>query len=177
MDEEFGSFWERKMKTVFERMDTDQDGLMTLKDVELMADLVIKMERLEGNEATAAQEKYLTIFKRYLNSNEQPANFDDYMTKLKKAGKERLRQGSSVFFQNYFTAMDTDQDGMISSEDFLAFSKLFGVSEINSKESFNHIDVDQDGKISMQEFIEAGKNFYSLEMEGDPSQFLYGPLA
>jgi len=165
------------MKTAFNRCDTDEDGLMTLKDMELLADRSIEMERLEGEEATATREKYLMLFKEYLNANEQPANLDDFLTKLKIAGKERIRQSCLMFFPNYFTAMDTDQDDMISSEDYYAFSKLYGITERHSNESFNHMDVDQDGKISKQEFIEAAERFYLLEVEGDPSQYLFGPLA
>jgi len=164
------------MKKFFQLFDADNDGEITNKDLELIADRCIKAGHLEGEQATATKEKFNWVYKDFISSDSDPTTFDKYLAMLKKAGKEEIRKAVHIFFPLFFNIIDTDQDGFISPKEFLVFSSFYAITKEDSKKSFEMIDTNKDGKISKEEFEDVAEKFCLLEAEGDPSEYFLGPL-
>ena len=52
-------FWVRKMKTYFQRIDFDKDGVITQKDFEAMAERFVKREKLDDVRGKELKSKLL----------------------------------------------------------------------------------------------------------------------
>jgi len=165
------------MKRVFLLLDSDKDGELTSKDLNLIAERCIKVGHLKGDEAADIKKKCAWVYGQYMNADGGPTTFNEMLTNMKKAGKEHLSKTCKMFFPLFFAMIDTDQDGFISHKEYAVFGSLLAVNEVDAKKAFEKIDLDKDGKISKEEFFEAGDKFCVLEKEGDSSQHLLGPLA
>jgi len=172
---QLGPFWIRKMKTQFCRIDADGDGIITLNDFDVIADRWIEIGQLKGEKANDLKESYRQVYKEYYNAECCPTNFDQSL-QYRKEQTEANKDTHIYTYPRLFSIIDTDKDGIIGEKEFSVFYKAYGISEEIAKESFRHLDTDQDGKMSRDEFLKASSNFYSLETEGDPSQYLWGPL-
>ena len=54
-------FWIRKMKTYFQRIDFDRDGVITQKDFEGMAERFVQREKLSGARGKELKTKLLQV--------------------------------------------------------------------------------------------------------------------
>jgi len=64
-------FWVRKMKTYFQRVDFDKDGVITQKDFEGMAERFVKREKLDDARGKELKTKLLQASTSVSTINEQ----------------------------------------------------------------------------------------------------------
>lgn len=169
--------WTQKMITYFKRIDFDHDGSVTRADFEGMAARF--SEKLDADKGKALTAQLLTICDTFLASMgggsaiTQDA-FVASMTKLvdDPSMKAKLEGPLPLFFH----VIDTNNDGLISKEEYGVFFDILGLEKGLSDAAFIAIDTDKDGNLSEKEFVTAGSDFF-LNKGGDhPSDIFWGPL-
>jgi len=173
---EFGSFWRRKQKTVFQLIDVNHDGVITMEDFDVISDRFIKEGHLVGDQAKEIKEKYRELYKTYYHSDDGPQSCEATIQKKIQFGKEHLLKMTTYFYSAYFDIMDTNKDDRVDLSEFTIFFKVYGLSPQVAKECFKHLDTNKDGTLSREEFVTGGNNYFQLEEEGDSSDYFYGPI-
>jgi len=175
---EFGEFWVCKMRTAFERMDEDQDGVLREKDFNLMADRFIAAKGLTGNNAQGVKDYYINeIWGKYFKSctGTDTSTSDDFVENLKRQGKKNILATTDEIHSRYFEAIDTNKDGVIQLAEFTAYFEILGIDPKYAKQAFDSVDADKDGNISRCEFISAGNDFFNMEDSGNAGDYFFGP--
>jgi len=175
--EEHSAFWVRKMKTVFRRLDSDGDGTLTQRDVDIIADRWIEFGNLNEEDGDYMKKAFTQIYKDYYQSEGGTTDMDSYLKKVGGQTKEKLFATTSAVFPRFFKIIDSNHDGFIDKKEFSIHFKACGMlDEKMALEAFKHIDTNHDEVISTEEFNTAGNNFWQVETEGDSSQYMWGPL-
>ena len=80
--------------------------------------------------------------------------------------------------QGLFDAIDTNNDGRISLEEFKVFFNALGpgVSEKDVERSFKAIDANKNGDISCEELLAAAWEFFHALEPTEISETFFGPL-
>ncbi|KAL5515502.1 hypothetical protein EMCRGX_G000676 [Ephydatia muelleri] len=99
--------------------------------------------------------------------------------------EEMLRMFSGLFadkhamepcFNSYFDAMDFNNNGQISKEEYGILFDCVGIGRDRLDVAFEALDTDRDGLISRSEFVAAGLEYcYGLD-ETSKTQFMFGGL-
>jgi len=172
-------FWIRKMKTYFNRIDFDKDGSITRKDFEGMGARFVEADKLDAAAGETMKGKLVEIWDKYISAvgggdGITEKSFIDAMGKLVKdpSMKATLAGPLPLFFQ----AVDANNDGMIDSNEFGIFFRIFGLDENMAPASFQAIDTNNDGLLSLEEFVEAGTDFFISEDAAAPTKLFWGPM-
>lgn len=80
------------------------------------------------------------------------------------------------FLPYLFQAVDKDNSGEISIEEFKLFFKCMGLTDRDAEVSFAAIDYNNDGTLSIKEFVKLGKDFFLTENPKRVSRHFWGPL-
>jgi len=170
-------FWLQKMRTYFDRIDFDKDGAITRKDFEGMAArFADKLDSAKAQDLTA---NITNVWDKYLQSvgGGQPIAKDAFIAAMKTMAKD---PGSKATLEGplplFFRAVDANNDGMISEDEFGYFFQILGLDTAMAPASFQAIDTNADGQLSLQEFTEAGSEFFLSEDPSKPTKLFWGPL-
>jgi len=171
-------FWIRKMKTYFQRIDFDKDGSITRKDFEGMGTRFVEKEKADAATGEIIKTKICAVWDSYLSKvGGDGINQDAFIEAMKKQVadpnlKETLKGPLPLFFQ----AVDANQDGFISSDEYGIFFDIIGLDPNMAPASFQAIDTNNDGLLSQDEFIEAGTAFFLEDDAASPTKLFWGPL-
>lgn len=166
------------MRTYFQRIDFDKDGSITRKDFEGMAARFAEHSKLQGDAAKSLSDKVTAVWDKYLHSlGENGISQDAFIAGMEKQVKDPALKGTlegplPLFFQ----AVDSNNDGMISADEFGDFFRILGLDAGMGPASFAAIDTNNDGLLSQDEFVEAGSKFFISEDTAEPTRLFWGPL-
>jgi Ca2+-binding EF-hand superfamily protein len=181
---QFGPVWKQKIRTLQARLDLNGDGIMNKED---FVEIVQRFETVA--QATARQvEKLQDVLTKFWNANmaekaaaEGGITADAYVAMLEAMGKKAISKTANEGYTPLFDAIDANNDGHISLEEYTIYYKILDLSPSYAEESFNVIDSDHDGFISRAEFMlaaddfftsENGSNFFGPAVEKEPIQSL-----
>jgi len=173
------SFWERKLKTYFTRIDFDKDGAITNKDFEAMADRFVDAEKLDATKGATLKGKLQQIWEKYLKNVAGGAalTLPVFVEAVKKQKNEHhLAETFGGPLPLFFSAVDANNDGQIQEDEFVLFFQIIGLNPADAPASFKAIDTNNDGSLSLDEFVAAGTEFFTSEDESSPSKLFWGPL-
>lgn len=172
-------FWLRKMRTYFQRIDFDKDGAITRKDFEQMADRVIATGELKPEQQEDLKKTLTAVWDNFLGvGGEAGLSPDAFIAQMSKcvhdpALKTTLEGPLPLFFH----AVDTNNDGLISMDEFTHFYGVLGMDSAHAPDTFKAIDDNNDGDISLEEFMHNGTEFFFEEKdESKPSKIFWGPV-
>lgn len=171
--------WTKKMRTYFTRIDFDHDGSITRKDFEGMNERFKKAGNLDGDRAKALADHLFAVWDKYLSTVgggeaiSQEA-FIASMTKL--VDDPSMKATLEAPLPHFFHVIDTNNDGLISKEEYAEFFRILGLPDGLSDAAFTAIDTDKDGNLSEKEFITAGSDFFLNKAGEHPSDIFWGPL-
>ena len=177
-------FWIMKMKTGFMWHDVNGDGYITTDD---FASWIREMAKLFPD-MTEEQKKILEakhgrVWGDLLDGEGKGPDYkvtesmyiEKFFNVVSKEGAEAMMRKE---WQNNFTVMDTNQDGMISKAEHRRFFEARKQIDPNGAiVAFSAIDKDMDGVISRDEYVEAAMEFFfNFSDETKPSKHFFGPL-
>lgn len=169
-------FWVKKMKTYFTRIDFDHDGAITKADFEGMAARFIETAKFTGDKAADVNKTLLAIWSDISSHSggAEKISQDAFIEAAKKAvgNPEQFKAPLPHFFH----AVDLDNDGSISGDEYKEFFRILGLDVALAEASFKAIDTDNDGKLSLDEFSKAGVDFFTSDDANNPNSLFWGPL-
>jgi Ca2+-binding EF-hand superfamily protein len=173
-------FWRRKMRTFHGILDVNNDGVISYDDFKLLADRFIKLGHLSDKQ----KNEFRLLIKKIWESQWgeiTPYNLvtvEQYIEDMFHVlnDKSRARRAHS-FLPYLFKAVDKDNSGEISVQEYQLFFKCLGLNEEAARIAFNAIDSNENGKINIKEFIQHGREFFFTEDEERISKHFWGPLA
>ncbi|CAH1796031.1 unnamed protein product [Owenia fusiformis] len=173
------SYWQRKMKTYFSRLDADGDGEVTLDEWNMVIQRFSEICCHERKNAITSS--LMKMWLVYKGGSKKSLTLDEWMTKcaLGPSTSHRLDTNTLYrrFAQIYFKAIDLDGDGVISQAEHEAFFKCLGIDQKWSKEAFDSLDINKDGAISFQEFCDGFLEFFfNLDEKRNHGDLFFGPL-
>ena len=170
----------RKMRTRLVRLDVNKDGKISAKDFELISDRIIELGKLNEEQAKKVREgmegskwaSYMNFDKGISFTASQFTDF--FLSRTPEEAEAFTAEGHNPIFD----AIDTDDDGWISAEEFGVFLKA-GAPALTDEEvqhSFDTIDKNKNKRISREEFLAAAKDFYYGVEETELSKVFFGKL-
>ncbi|MGH8791202.1 MAG: EF-hand domain-containing protein [Stackebrandtia sp.] len=173
---------DRKLIRRFELMDADHDGQLEREDYEALAERLVQGLDAppESPKARAVQDTYGRFWDEYISRMD--ADGDGKVTKqeyIKAIDRQSFDQAAfDRAFKPHFQAVarlcDTDDDGMVSREEFARMMRVHGVSAQEASASFEQIDQDHDGTLSVDELVNAARNYYLSDEPDVPGSSFFG---
>ncbi|KOC60543.1 Sarcoplasmic calcium-binding protein [Habropoda laboriosa] len=167
------------MRTLHSHLDVNKDGVISYDDFMLLGERFSDLGHLTPEAKIE--------FKNVLNEmwEEQwgeisPYNFiciEKYLEEMQHVlNDSSLKKKCHHFLPFLFKAVDKDQNGEISVQEFKLFFQCLDLTHDDAVISFSHIDTNDDGKISTEEFITLGREFFLTKDSTKPSKHFWGPL-
>jgi len=175
---EFGEFWKTKILAHVKRLDTNQDGVLTRKDFEDMADNYARLNRQSELKCRQMRAAFLKYWDEILSdlARVQPVSAEVYIEALMKLDKQEIKRKVFAIESLLFDIMDVNNEGFIRPAEFEFWFKVVGLDAELAKETFRAIDINHDNKLSREEYMAAVEEFFIGEDEQSPFRFLWGPL-
>lgn len=175
------AFWLQKMGTYFVRIDIDNDGVITKNDFTEMAKRFIAEGSLSAERGEALRKSLYDVWEKFWHHlggvEQEKIEKEPFIKAMKEIvacpnAKEILKAPLPFFF----SAVDANEDGQISVEEYSTFFKCIGINADLADTSFKAIDTNQDGNLSLEEFVEAGMSFFTGEDTSNDTKYFWGPL-
>jgi len=176
--DESENFFKRKMKRLFQVLDTNGDGVFRLQDLLDMGSRFKGAALTGGCPSTDINQQFTTAWNQLFQKDGQIQEVTlPYFTDLVQSVKaEDLATLVSTVYSSIFCMFDADKDGFIQIGEFCQFLALYSSVDTNPKPTFHFLDTDKDGKISEEEFVTAFKEFLLGEDPTSQYGLLFGPL-
>ena len=177
-------FWILKMKTSFAWNDVNGDGCITEDD---FASWIKEMGKLfpdmTEEQKKTLEAKHDRVWGDLFDGKGKGPDYkvtesmfiEKFFNIVCKDGAEDMMRKE---WQNNFTVMDVNQDGMISKAEHRRFFEARKQIDPNGAiVAFTAIDKDMDGLIRCDEYVEAAMEFFfNFADETKPSKHFFGPL-
>ncbi|CAH1777272.1 unnamed protein product [Owenia fusiformis] len=172
--------WLRKLITMIQLYDTDNDGHGGYEDFMTLADRLIKYGKLDGK----AADDVIEFFQSYGSASKAGARSEMMAAtgtaqQILAAWKARDNPAAVELWRSKYSRMfklfDLNSTGFITFDEYLTFWRIFGIDPRFARMQFDYMDTDADGNISEGEFVDAAiDNFCNADLDA-PNRF-YGPL-
>ncbi|KAK9887292.1 hypothetical protein WA026_021600 [Henosepilachna vigintioctopunctata] len=172
-------FWRRKIRTFHNIIDVNKDGVISFNDFELLIERFVALGNLTEKHTQEFKELIKEWWiKRWGEIN--PYNLvtvEKYLEYMHHVLNDRkLVRRAHSFIPYIFRAIDKDQSGSITFEEYKLFFECLGLPEKDAILAFRAIDSNGDGKITIKEFVKHGRDFFVTEDENRISKYFWGPL-
>lgn len=170
-------FWRRKMTTAFKKLDSNGDGCLSREDFEQVGDAMCKLNNLSGADAEKVKSTLLTMWENYYSTSfGAETKLDDYLTRKLDLANGSFRRDLDSFGRVMFRAIDFNNDGVISGDEFSSFAEAWRIGKDCGHIIFQIMDKNADGEISIDEFLDALSDFYFSEDTASPFKIFWGPM-
>ena len=171
-------FYKKKMRRAVEVQDVNRDGYITRADFDLM------VERCKNLDSFTP--KHLERFTQHMKETcdsfglvdeSVKYTYSEFLEKWFDILKEWFPKGTIArSTASLFQIMDTNEDGFISFEEWIAYHQIVGMDTAHARASFDAINTNHDGKISEDEFVKYQMEFFCSTENKLNSAILFGPL-
>jgi len=172
----YSSFWERKIITLYMLVDADGDGVVTMNDFDLFNDCMIQTGNLNVADAEDFREAYNKVYTNFYQANGGPCTLKQCLQYREQKPLTTESKINLDLSPRVFAALDSNEDGQLDEAEFSVFFICRGSTVEMARFAFQNVDTDHDGKISEDQYISTGNDFFTLQTEGDPSQYMFGQL-
>ena len=167
-------FWKKKIRKAVISRDADKNGFISRGDFELVLERYKKLTEMPA-------EKFQLLSKALQHFCDNLGLIDEIVQLTYEEFEQHwlsmnaLKANTDIFNQ-MFVCLDTNGDGVISSEEWRVHNSAMGISPEHAKNSFHAMDADGDGKVTRKEFVDYHLEFFNSTENKLNSAILYGPL-
>ncbi len=153
---------------LFDQMDVDGDGYVTWADYLRTIDRFVDGYELDpdGYEGLALRTAYQVWWlelQRHTDIADRLSK-DEYVRATRAAVADTTRANVvNGLSHALFDVMDTDDDGLITRDEFARLLELRGLTSPDAKGMFGGLDRDEDGYISRQEYVRSWWEFFNSD--------------
>ena len=177
-------FWILKMKTAYVWLDVNGDGYITAEDFSIwIKEMARLFPDMNEEQKKILEAKHARVWGDLLDGEGKGPDYkvtenmfiEKFFHVMSKEGAEAMMRQE---WNNNFTVMDVNQDGVISKEEHRCFFEARKQVDPNGAiVAFSAIDKDRDGVITREEYVEAAMEyFFNFSDETKPSKHFFGPL-
>jgi len=174
----------KKVKRVFAFYDSNGNGLLDMGDIEGICDhFAEQFGWTKGGERDSHFRMTFTFHWNKLiriadDNNDGVVSESEFIDHYTQALSNDATYYRFVkpFFDDIFPIIDSDDDGVLSKEDYTAFFRSYRNSQSEAEQAFDEMDKNNDGVISHFELYTMYYNFHMSEDTGDGSQSFFGKL-
>lgn len=171
------AFWRRKMTTAFRKLDSNGDGCLSKEDFEQVGDAMCKLNNLQGANAEKVKSTLMKMWENYYCTTfGAETKLEDYLNRKLEHANGSFRSDLESFGRVMFTAIDFNNDGVISGDEFSTFAEAWHIGKDCGHIIFQIMDKNADGEISIEEFLDALSDFYFSEDAASPFKVFWGPM-
>ena len=187
----FTELHKQKLMHMFELLDVDGNGLLEYDDFRMVVDTMAQERGWERSNRryislVASNKRLWKMISRDIDidGNGSISLMEWLAFHIKAFIEDPLNQGFQPKFSaalrataSFFCDMlDSDGDGKVCIDDYIAFCAAYNVSEAKARFSFKLFDRDGSGDITMQEVEEMVKEFYLSDDPSAPGNLFFGSL-
>jgi Ca2+-binding EF-hand superfamily protein len=175
------SFQLKKWRAIFKKLDTDGDGVYTMKDItELCEKVATKAERPLNepshsivSQADMLKKPWVQMF-HVMSGGKEKMTFEQFRAEFLKIDAMEGRMNLMTdLSKEMFNALDMNGDGMVTKDEYKIWMTSLGVSDEDWEYGFDMIDADKDGLLSIKEFGNARAKYY-FDKEDTVYKHFYG---
>lgn len=172
--------WSRKLKTVFRKLDLDNDGYLTEED--LNRSLKHRLETYPSLDAEEQRQQMRSVWIDFYNGGQQvpdgyrlsEVQFLQNMWEVVKT--PAFKQQVSDMATKTLEQVDLEKKGYISKEEYVKIAGKF-VGLDRAAAAFDTMDIKKTGKVTHDELLAALLFYYTnVDDEDNPLNFMKGPL-
>ena len=186
-------FWVKKMTARFHALDLNKDGVLSKADFDIFTERIIQIGKLSEAQAERTWKLHNEIVSVFGGENLkltlteaiesqtkfstgtvgviQFPSFITYCVCLRHLGDY-----PSMVANKFFDVIDTDDDGIISYNEWAVYFECIGIDVKHARPCFDALNTNIDGELNRSEFVDATINFHRCTDESHPSRFVYGPI-
>ncbi|WP_433260500.1 EF-hand domain-containing protein [Actinosynnema sp. CS-041913] len=174
---------DQKFNIVFDWFDLGKDGHLTQDDFQATARVFAKVAR-KGDQATvtAIHDAFDAWWRLLLEHGDTGGDGrisrEEFITvmQVNVTAPEHFQDAVMAIADAVINALDTDQDGVLTHDEYVRLYEALGISREHSSEAFAKLDLDGSGTISHAEFRSAISDFYLSTDPDAPGNHLLGPV-
>ncbi|GLW58037.1 EF-hand domain-containing protein [Kitasatospora phosalacinea] len=172
----------RKFSSMFDWFDQDQDGQLTQLDFAATAGVFSRAARKDDHTNiraihTAFDQWWQLLLEHADTDADGQVSRDEFITVMEDnvTTEAHFEPAVMTIADAVMNAVDTDQDGVLSLEEYVRLYDTLGVEREVSTAAFRLVDRDGDGVISFAEYRAAIVEFYLSTDPDAPGNHLLGP--
>jgi Ca2+-binding EF-hand superfamily protein len=174
--------WRRKIRTFFHRLDVDDDGVISKREIDLFAERLIAAKKADPVLQEKIRKRTDDIWHKFTGSTKTDEK--GFLTEAmliaslkKQLSDPKLKVTLQESCRNFFDLANIVEDGYLQFQEYRKAFDNMGLSDTSfAEQSFNVIDTDQDGKLTRDEFTHACMECLLSEDEDSPYNLFWGPL-
>ena len=167
-------FFARKFKREAEIRDIDKDGFIIRADFTVIAQRHAEMGTPEHKVKELREMMNRTADSMGLTDDNIKLTYEEFgmswENEIKEMGEDKAQ------FAELFHAVDLNNDGAISYEEWARHYQAMGIDTKHARASFDAMDTNGDKEVSKQEFIDYHYEYYYTNKDELKSSLLNGPL-
>lgn len=173
---------DRKLKQLFNAMDTNTDGYVEWADYQRLVDryltaFKIDKDQRKGQTLQVTYQMYWLELLRHADRSQRLSK-DEYIAANRAASVDTSRFNMVEGVPHAIVdIMDIDDDNEITREEFAQFLKAWEITAPNAMDTFTALDTDGDGRISRQQYVQSVREFlHSPTDVNAPGSLYFGHL-
>ncbi|MCA9719363.1 MAG: hypothetical protein H6713_39800 [Myxococcales bacterium] len=175
----------RKLKHLFNFVDTNNDGVLTVHDTELVADAIAALRGLkpgdDGYDNFRAGFMYYWADVREASdlNKDGVVTIDEWVTYHNEmlADPERYDATAQTSANLMFALVDVDDDGVITLDQYCGWLGAWGLTDPSAlAEVKRHLDPEGKGTLTLDEVLAYTREYFYSDDPGSPGNWSMGPL-
>ena len=168
-------FWKTKFSRAVVTRDANKNGSISRGDFEIVFDRYKKIAKSSQQKLDAL---YKTMFlfcdKLGLVAGSGELSYEQFEGRWQALMAKQ--ENCKGMFKPMFECLDVNDDGYITLNEWQFHNSALGISQEQSKISFDAMDRDGDGRVTAEEFVDYHDEYYHTAENKLNSAVLYGPL-
>ena len=165
-------FWKKKAYRAIQVRDTNKDGCISKADFDLVVERYREMGVSEKH-LQKLEDHFAKKCAKFGMVGGASLTYEQFASEHAKTAKDKDR---ARFFDVMFDIIDTNENGVISYEEWVQYYKAVGIDTKYARASFDAMDANGDGVISKEEFTAYIVEYMFTAEDKLHSSILYGPL-
>lgn len=175
----------KKLTRYFRVYDVDDNGAISFPDFERVVENVRVLYGVDESSAihSGLRDGYMLRWSALAASADKDrdgqVDLEEWLTYWEGLLEDDARYEVEVaaVTARLFEVFDTDEDGVLGSDEFCNFYSVYGLKSALARQVFIDLDEDGDGRVTRKELLDMAHQFYRSDEPDAPGNRLFGPTA